>query len=340
MSRADFRLDDWPSTEFTVFAEYQEEESQLDPGIPVLPGGRIPDVPFSRYYGERFATLKTPVYQLRYVFDHELSSAWSFHSRGGVQHSDDKQGKIDFEDFEADGRALTRRFRRQTNDHERFSLINEAVGKLNTGTVHHTVLAGVEYSEDHQFETNDAFELAPIDVFNPVYAGTFGPSVESFDFDERLDALGLYLQDQIKFSERWTLVAGGRFDRYERIDKSSNLAEVKTEDTNFSPRIGIVYQPRENLALYANYAESFRPQLGLQQSGSPVNAETGQQFEIGVKAELFQNQLSATLAVFHITKDNVLARDPENAAFVIQTGEQRSRGVELDIAGRISPGGT
>jgi len=48
--------------------------------------------------------------------------------------------------------------------------------------------------------------------------------------------------------------------------------------------------------------------------------------------------LSTTLAFYQITRSNVLSNDPDNPGFLIQTGEQRSQGIELDIAGEILPG--
>jgi len=51
--------------------------------------------------------------------------------------------------------------------------------------------------------------------------------------------------------------------------------------------------------------------------------------------------LRSTVAVFDITKTNVLTPDVSQgpgSGFSIATGEQRSKGVEFDIAGRILPG--
>ena len=66
----------------------------------------------------------------------------------------------------------------------------------------------------------------------------------------------------------------------------------------------------------------------------------GTQYEVGVKADL-SDQLSATLALFDLTRSNVLTTDTRPGVppgFSIQTGEQRSRGIELNIAGEILPG--
>ena len=325
------------ATELTIFAEYQKEDTQLDPGIPLLPNRRIPNISFRKYYGEPFATFDVPVYTLRYIFDHKLSDHSAFRSTGAFQTADSEAGAIEFEDFE-DERSVGREFQRQREDQRRFSLQNDVIGKVGTGLAAHTLLAGIEFSSDRTSGEEDMFELAPIDIFDPVAAGTVGPFVERFTFEEDLDAFGLYIQDQIKFSDQWTLVAGARYDRYTREDRTSDGIDARNEDHRISPRVGLVYQPAPTLSWYANYSRSFRPQLGLQQFGGSVDAEIGRQVEAGVKAEFFNQRARATLAVFEIVKENVLVSDPDENTFSVQTGEQRSRGVELDIAGQLAAG--
>ncbi|MGH8730023.1 MAG: TonB-dependent siderophore receptor, partial [Burkholderiales bacterium] len=126
------------STELTVFAEYQKEDTQIDSGIPILLDGDISDVPFSRYYGESFATFEVPVYQLRYIFDRQLTDNWSFRSLAAIQRADDDQGKVDFDGVEDDGRTLNRDFRIENNEEQRYSIQNEVVGKVITGSLRHT----------------------------------------------------------------------------------------------------------------------------------------------------------------------------------------------------------
>ncbi|NJK53788.1 MAG: TonB-dependent receptor, partial [Leptolyngbyaceae cyanobacterium SU_3_3] len=48
--------------------------------------------------------------------------------------------------------------------------------------------------------------------------------------------------------------------------------------------------------------------------------------------------LSATLAAYHLTRTNVLTPDPNDRNRSIQTGEQRSQGIEFEVRGEILPG--
>ncbi len=68
------------------------------------------------------------------------------------------------------------------------------------------------------------------------------------------------------------------------------------------------------------------------------HAEKGDQFEVGVKQEFLEGRLGATVAAFWITKQNVSTPDPVTPMFRIQTGEQKSQGLELDLTGALLPG--
>ncbi|NJR65932.1 MAG: TonB-dependent receptor [Leptolyngbyaceae cyanobacterium CRU_2_3] len=105
-----------------------------------------------------------------------------------------------------------------------------------------------------------------------------------------------------------------------------------------TPRVGIVYQPIPEISLYASYSQSFTPNSAATLSGDPLKPEQGDGYEVGIKAELLDRRLFATLAYFDITKRNVAVTDPINPFFSIATGRQRSRGLELDITGEILPG--
>ena len=70
--------------------------------------------------------------------------------------------------------------------------------------------------------------------------------------------------------------------------------------------------------------------------GSILKPEEGEGFEVGVKAELFDRRLLATLTYFDITKQNVPVTDPDNLLFSVSSGEQRNRGIELDLIGELA----
>jgi iron complex outermembrane receptor protein len=149
------------------------------------------------------------------------------------------------------------------------------------------------------------------------------------------------VQDLIEILPNLKLLAGGRFDSVDSFykDTLTDSFNYEQSESEFSPRVGIVYQPSETTSLYASWSNSFSPEFfSRNRTGQPFQPLTGEQFEIGVKQGFFDNRLSTTLALYQLTRQNVLTTDPEDPDFSIQTGEQKSRGVEIDIAGEILPG--
>lgn len=121
-------------------------------------------------------------------------------------------------------------------------------------------------------------------------------------------------------------------------DRAGRTTETDRNEDAFSPRVGLIYQPAENLSLYANYSRSFFPSAALTVDGEPLEPEAGKGFEVGVKTELLARRLLATLAYFNLTKRNVATADPSDPRFPVATGEQQSQGIELDVVGKILPG--
>ncbi|MEH2406194.1 TonB-dependent siderophore receptor [Nostoc sp.] len=141
----------------------------------------------------------------------------------------------------------------------------------------------------------------------------------------------------MSFQDNLKLLIGGRFDW---ISQNNGIDQPEQNDNAFSPRIGLVYQPSKSVSLYASYSQSFNPNSGLNGDGSQFEPTKGTQYEAGIKADFLENRLSTTLAVYQITKTNITTDDPNNddPNYLIQIGEVRSQGIELDITGEILPG--
>jgi len=186
----------------------------------------------------------------------------------------------------------------------------------------------------------DLAELTPLDIYNPVYRQPIVGRIDAvYEDNSRLtDTLGIYIQDQIKFAENFQLLLGGRFDLFTQKNKNflDNTTEIQAGDA-FTPRVGIVYKPISAISLYASYSQSFNPTEGRSADGNLFQPERGTQYEVGVKADL-NDRISSTLSLYRLTRSNLLTTDPNNSRFSIQTGEQRSQGIEFDIAGELAKG--
>jgi iron complex outermembrane receptor protein len=205
-----------------------------------------------------------------------------------------------------------------------------------TGPLAHRLLGGVDVLWDRFRFTSRSGSVAPLDLFTPVYGApvTIGP----VDFDSAffLTQVGLYVQDQVQLLQHLSILLGGRFDlAWNDTDNRLTRATTQQDDDAFTWRAGLVYQFLTGLAAYASYATSFQPvTFGARASGAAFDPERGEQYEVGLKADLWRGRVASTLAFYHLLRDNVTTTDPTNPNFSIQTGEQRSRGIEWNVQAR------
>ncbi|MEM1243031.1 MAG: TonB-dependent siderophore receptor, partial [Cyanobacteria bacterium P01_H01_bin.26] len=344
------------NTDLTVDLEYLTDERPFDTGLLALGDGVI-DVPQDRVVGELDDVVERSFFSTGYELNHRFSDSWSV--RNAFRYSSQNYDSNAFFPLVFDETTgLVARLNSATEWYQDYAGIQtDFVGKFETGSIDHTLLFGVDYSRsranivaliDPPIPTN----LAPLNIFDPVYGFAQRRSFDDFSAAARVQDVdttrfGVFLQDQIDFSDALKLVAGIRYENVEQ-DLTNGQAlfdplgrSVSQTVDDFTPRLGLVYQPIPELAIYGSYSRSFVPSGSTDIAGDFLEPEEGEGYEVGIKTELWDQRLIATLAYFDITKRNVATPDPNAPAFLnaaIATGEQRSQGIELDIAGEILPG--
>ena len=331
-------------TELTLEFSYLNDTRPIDRGLVVLSDGEVADIPFSSYLGdpeprEDFDETRTELY-----LDHRFNSNLSLRSflRYTTATESGPGATVQIIDDSEDDRNFPVGDFRGDQFYETFTFQNDLTGKFNTGAIEHTVLFGLEYTNEFSDSIGERRPAGLIDIFNPsaFEVSTDEPFEVRFFEEVRENSFGIYLQDQIAILDNLQLVVGGRFDTYnsETTDFNADGEISETEADAFSPRVGIVYQPIEPVSLYASYTRSFTPVSGSDINDEPFEPQRGTGFEIGVKSEIIKNKLSSTLALYDTTLTNITTEDPNNSDFEIQTGEQNSQGIELNVTGEILPG--
>jgi iron complex outermembrane recepter protein len=337
-----FQLGD--KTKLTLTSEYALSEGTYDFGLPprgtVLPNpnGKIPR---NRSVGEPNNQTSNEVFRIGYDFEHRFSDEWQARSVFRASLFRVKSTAVFPLALQSDGRTLNRGFAKDTEfSNNTYNLDNYIIGNFATGSIKHQLVAGFNLRRtDTDSKGNYDFAYTPLDIFNPVYGRTpTNPTFEPDATKDRVQQLGIYLQNQITLAENLKLLLGGRFDI-----ANQNFQAPLTQTTDFkqteafSPRVGIVYQPIQPISLYASYSRSFNYSTSSGFAPAPTEPERGTQYEIGVKADL-TNRLAATLALYNLTRSNLPTSDPDNPTRSILVGEQRSRGIEFDVSGEILPG--
>jgi iron complex outermembrane receptor protein len=179
--------------------------------------------------------------------------------------------------------------------------------------------------------------IANQDIFNPVYltqAPEFGPT--TYPVNTTTSWYGVYFQDQIELPYDVFALGGVRYDS---ADIRDNLSKTITSDDNqVSLRGGLLWRPIPELSLYGSYTENFGASNGLDADGKSLPPQTAQQWETGIKTELWDGRFTGTLAYFELTKQNLAVPDPANPVRSRAIGEAEIHGLEFDVAGELLPG--
>jgi iron complex outermembrane receptor protein len=332
-----------PQTTWNIYGQYVTNRETIDEGIVAI-GTGIADVPRSRFLNEEFGNFEQDQFLLGYSLRHEFNDNLLFrHALQYLQYNPIRYSPL-FDSFDEETGILNRFEYYAGGSYQRFFTNAELVGTFNTGSIKHQVLFGLEYrnnTETPEFQFSNFF--APIDIFNPIYTNTPYLIAPEFFRNDQVKRFALYLQDQVDLLPNLKLLAGFRYDYVNQFRTTQSLDEPRNEfsqtDNQISPRVGIIYQPIPTVSLYASYTTSFAPSFAarLNADDSTFDPETGEQFEVGIKADL-TDTISLTFSAFDIKKQNIAVTDPNNPLFSIQTGEQTSRGIELFLSGEVLPG--
>ena len=344
----------WAPTEdtaLTLLAQAQRDDGLEDyqslPRIGSLvrgPSGQRIDRDF--FSGDsRYNDYKRDQYILGYDFSHRFDEDLQFRSTARYTDVDDRYRGFYLRSFVTDADGVTDYTRanrtkvdwRQHNS--AYTLDNNLEYRFNTGALQHTTLAGVDYRHfNRKYDGYNAYNAEPVNLYgkNNTDTGNVRPELTT-KWDNTVRQTGLYLQDQIKL-DKWIFTIGGRQD-WAEVENKDLLARSITEqrDNKFTGRIGLTYVTDFGLAPYVSYSESFLPTVGTaapERGGNAFKPTEGEQYEVGVKYQPFDKTL-LTAAVFQIKQKNVLTGDVDYPQYESQSGEVRSRGVELELKSSI-----
>ncbi|MBP2296218.1 TonB-dependent siderophore receptor [Azospirillum rugosum] len=319
-------------TSLTLLGLYQRDpKANSYGGIPpqgtVLynPLGKIP-VDF--YDGDpNFETFDRKVASVGYAFDKRLSDVWTARLNGRWMHTKLAYNSVYANGLSPDFRTLNRGVATSREEMDSYTLDNQVEGRFGTGPVQHTLLAGFDYQRvDGNYAPG--FGVGPsLDIFAPVYGLPITPPPTSRT-DLTSNQYGLYLQDQLRWNG-FILTLAGRYD-WTDTASTTGFGKSSKDDQAFTKRAGLTYVFENGIAPYVSYAESFTPQSGADITGKLFDPEEGTQYEVGVKYQPPGLNSLFTLALFDLTRSNLLTGDPANPGFSVQSGEARSRGVEFE----------
>ncbi|MCF5042278.1 TonB-dependent siderophore receptor [Pseudomonas sp. PA-7-1E] len=332
-------------TKVTFEGDFMRNNHPLDRGLTRFPNQRgTPSR--DTFWGDKDAgKLHNDNNMAQLRFEHMLNDNWTL--GGGFQWLDGslKGNAIEANgpgSLGADGRTLQRNFNYRKLEWTDKDYQLNLTGHFSTGGFDHTLLTGIEY-EDYDYKSiiqrsSAAAGTYPIDIFNPVYGQARPALTRTPTHDkENLKTYAAFVQDQVALTERLKVLAGARFERFEHDYQNYVGKSWQAADNAVTPRVGVIYDLTDTVAVYADAARSFKPNTGASREGGGFAPEKGKSYEMGIKWEALDRQLSVDAAIYQIEKKNVLTTDPVDNTFSVAAGQVRSRGFDLNVAGNLTP---
>ena len=341
--------------------EYADHERFIDRGIPTAnnrPVESLKDVVFG-VEGLNLQTLEASI--LRANVAHDYSDSGKFNM--SLTSSDFKKMYKNLYAAGYDATANTVKLDGYLDPTERQNLILNAnvVNEFSNGSTSGTLLVGLEFvdtdNKNYRYNTffnnragKDAGEPTDQQIFNitrPLNIAKTSTGLDStVDYttdlksssESDITVTSFYLQGDIDFSDNWKMIIGGRLDNFDiTVTDVKKSQDQSRKDDMFSPRLGVIYKPADNMSLYVSYSESFLPRSGeqykkLDASGAALDPDVFKNTEIGYKYDI-NDALTFTAAIFD--SESTRAEKDNDTGELNEVRGLEVEGYEVELSGDI-----
>ena len=347
-----------PATMINLSYEYLDHERYIDRGIPTENGA-----PVDALRGITYGT------------DGNIHTTEASILRGNLEHNYSDSGKINLtvssNDFnkmyqnlyvnDYDGTNVELKGYNDITLRETTTISFSNVNEFNRGTL--TVGLDLLETENQNARFNSYFDNQ--NSASSGVANSFTATNKSFQIDKDgnrtaldytsdiktkadtdLEVTSLYLSGNIDITDQWIMVLGARYEKVDTAIKEYSVASGRSalttgsasasrDDSNFSPRLGMIYKPKENISMYLSYSESFIPKSGEQYKSWGTNAafdpDVYENTEVGFKYDM-QSGISLAISYF----DQKTIKGQEDGVGGSEVIGMEIDGFEIAMAGQIN----
>lgn len=342
-----------PKTEVLVEGDYLKENRTQDFGIGAT-NYEINELPRSKFIGADWAYFKAEQKSAGVSVVHTFNNAWQVKASASYQgYVNDSYGTTR---PNASGNLMqengtwVRGLQRSEADQDYLMTQVDVTGKFSTGNLEHTLLVGADLDKSTTLTTAYSYKnpLAgnknaydTINIYNDQLHEQRSdiPAIDKTTLTKNpIERAGIYVQDLMSITSHLKVLTGIRYSYMEST--SSAFAFATSQETSkqyyndaFTPRLGIVYQPMEQISIFSSYANSFVLNTGLDVNRQPLPPSFIDQYEVGVKSDLLNGMISTNITAYQIVNSNLaqaVIGDPNNAQEL--AGEVTSKGLEVDFS--------
>ena len=342
------------ATEVRVGVERLRDDRLPDRGIPYLPWTGAPaDVPIGNYYGYVGANagsnfIHTAVTAGSVDVRHGFADGWTAHVQGRLAGYTTNFANMYASGIQQLANGGVNVLRGEYNGAQNWSVAYGTEDATRSGRwlgMQHTLLIGAEQGLESTASTqyNGPTNQTPVDLLGPANRAPVLSSVLNRNNHFTGGTQAIYAQDLASVGSHWKVLAGARVDRFgQRLEfrpPTNTVPNLSRVDWAASPRVGVVYGVKPWASIYGNYSRTFDPSgenLSLAANNAQLKPEVTENYEGGTKWELLHQHLLLTASVFRLDRTNIKTTDPNDPTALLNLGEQRTHGAELNGQGELT----
>jgi iron complex outermembrane receptor protein len=337
-----FKLSD--KTEITLEGDYMKDRRTADFGIGAI-NYVITDIPRERFIGVKWSYFDIDQKSANLTVAHQFNKIWKLTATGAYRNYQSDLFSSARPSTIASSGKWVRGLQRSGVEEKYLMGQIDFTGQFTMGKIGHNVLIGTDFDR-YDTKTTAYTALAKYDSINIYQTNLYVSRTDIPILNVNtittapVNRVGVYIQDLVSLSDKFKFLAGVRYSYQQTksaVLTASTNKTVETEyfDGAFTPRFGLVYQPTKKVSAFASYSNSFTLNTGVDISGNALPPSFINQYEIGLKNELFNGLLSANITAYQIVNSNLaqtsLANGNTNTNIKELAGEVTSKGVEVDL---------
>lgn len=344
--------------------DYLKDNRTLDYGTGAV-DYKVADVPRSRFLGAKWSYTNSSQKTATVTTTFHINKDWELRNiTSGQGYSNELFGTTRpnaSSQFVQSNGNWARGLQRTGTDEQYYITQFDVTGHFKTGKVAHTLLTGVDadkYITDAKAYVYANPAIGNKNVYDTINIYNLDKYKQRNDIPELTATtithtptkrMGIYVQDLISVAEKIKVLAGVRYTKQQTegvyidsLTKNKRTAVKDVSDDAFSPRFGVVYQPLKTVSIFASYSNSFTLNTGTDIYLTPLKPSYINQYEAGVKTELFKKAISANITFYQIVNSNLAQTalvdangNPNNNTNIKElAGEVTSKGLEVDVTTR------
>ena len=302
---------------------------------------------FERNYKKSFTSnelsISNPTYSLQAQMFYKLSGQWT--SQTVLSRSNSKTSGYYSYLFDAsNGNDFSRYISKRNGETLATDIQQNFIGDFKIGSLRNRLVAGIDYYKSNIINGSTGWVgngtvslIDGSDTGDLTQAGVDNLLVGSFEGNStaETEVISAYASNVLNITDKLSAMASLRIDNFK-----SKTATEENSQAAVSPKFGLVYMLiKDKVSVFSNYMNGFvnvTPREVSEVDGSnprmeSFDPEQANQYEFGLKTNLYKDIISASISYYNIDVKNRIMTDPNNINNSIQGGEVNSKGIELSF---------